>query len=77
MVAVRVVRASGHSPRHAAPLAALGWVHAAKLDEPRGRWVLWADEDELERLSRLRTCPKTWDNQPLLKELTIPKERGR
>jgi DNA invertase Pin-like site-specific DNA recombinase len=55
----------------------VGWVHARKLDEPRGRWVLWADEDELERLSRLRTCPKTWDNQPLLKELTIPKERGR
>ena len=55
----------------------VGWVHARKLDEPRGRWVLWADADELERLSRLRNCPKTWDNQPLLKELTVPKERGQ
>jgi DNA invertase Pin-like site-specific DNA recombinase len=55
----------------------VGWVHSRKLDEPRGRWVLWADGAELERLSRLRNCPKTWDNQPLLKELTIPKERGQ
>jgi DNA invertase Pin-like site-specific DNA recombinase len=55
----------------------VGWIHGRKLDEPRGRWVLWADAEELERLRRLRTCPKTWDNQPLLKELTIPKDRGQ
>ena len=48
-----------------------------KLDEPRGRWILWADAAELEPLRRLRNCPRTWDNQPLLKELTIPKERGQ
>ena len=55
----------------------VGWIHGRKLDEARGRWVLWADAEELERLRRLRNCPKTWDNQPLLKELTIPKERGQ
>jgi DNA invertase Pin-like site-specific DNA recombinase len=53
----------------------VGWVHSRKLNEPRGRWILWADGDEMERLRRLRSCPKTWDNQPLLKELTIPRER--
>lgn len=55
----------------------VGWLHGRKLDEPRGRWVLWADAEELDRLRRLRNCPKTWDNQPLLKELTIPKDRGQ
>jgi hypothetical protein len=53
----------------------VGWIHARKRDEPRGRWILWADADELERLRRLRSCPRTWDNQPLVRELIIPKPR--
>jgi hypothetical protein len=53
----------------------VGWIHARKRDEPRGRWILWADPSELERLRRLRSCPRTWDNQPLLGELIIPKPR--
>jgi len=53
----------------------VGWIHSRKRDEPRGRWILWADDDELERLKRLRSCPRTWDNQPLLGELIIPKSR--
>ena len=51
----------------------VGWIHARKRDEPRGRWILWADAAELERLRRLRSCPRTWDNQPLVRELIIPK----
>lgn len=53
----------------------VGWIHARKRDEPRGRWILWADSAELERLRRLRSCPRTWDNQPLVRELIIPKPR--
>jgi DNA invertase Pin-like site-specific DNA recombinase len=53
----------------------VGWIHGRKRDEPRGRWILWADADELERLRRLRTCPRTWDNQPLVRQLIIPKAR--
>jgi hypothetical protein len=32
----------------------VGWVRARKLDEPRGRWAVYADADELGRLHRLR-----------------------
>jgi hypothetical protein len=53
----------------------VGWAHARKRDEPRGRWILWADAAKLERLSRLRSCPRTWDNQPLVRELIVPKPR--
>lgn len=53
----------------------VGWVHGRKHDEPRGRWILWADADELERLRQLRSCPRTWDNQPLVRQLIIPKSR--
>ena len=53
----------------------VGWIHARKREEPRGRWILWADAAELERLRRLRSCPRTWDNQPLVRELIIPKPR--
>jgi hypothetical protein len=53
----------------------VGWVHARKRDEPRGRWILRADASELERLRRLRSCPRTWDNQPLVAELIVPRPR--
>jgi DNA invertase Pin-like site-specific DNA recombinase len=53
----------------------VGWVHARKLPTPGGHWAIWADADELERMSRLRTCPRGWSDEPLLAQLTKPKAR--
>jgi hypothetical protein len=53
-----------------------GWVHARQLPGAQGRWILWADEEELERLKRLRTCPHTWCEQPLFHQLITPKPRA-
>ena len=54
----------------------VGWVQARKLPTPGGHWVIWADADELERMARLRTCPRGWSDEPVLAELTKPKARG-
>jgi DNA invertase Pin-like site-specific DNA recombinase len=54
-----------------------GWVHARQLPVAGGRWILWADQDELHRLKRLRTCPKTWHNKPQAANLTQPKPRPK
>jgi DNA invertase Pin-like site-specific DNA recombinase len=59
-----------HRRRH------VGWVHARKGADSRGRWILWADADELNRLRQLRACPRTWDNQPLVRQLIIPRSRA-
>jgi DNA invertase Pin-like site-specific DNA recombinase len=53
----------------------VGWVHARKLSTPGGHWVIWADADELERMARLRTCPRGWSEEPVLAQLTKPKAR--
>lgn len=53
----------------------VGWVHARKLPTPGGQWALWADADELDRLARLRTCPRGWSDEPVLAQLTKPKVR--
>jgi DNA invertase Pin-like site-specific DNA recombinase len=50
-----------------------GWVNAKRLDIGQGRWILWADDQELDRLRRLRACPKSWHNQPQAAELTRPR----
>jgi len=52
-----------------------GWVHARQLSGPQGRWILWADSDELERLRRLRNCCRSWSNRPQAAELATPKPR--
>jgi hypothetical protein len=52
-----------------------GWVHARQLPVARGRWILWADAEELDRLRRLRRCPRSWWNQPQAAALTQPKPR--
>lgn len=43
-----------------------GWLHARQLDGKQGRWILWADSNELERFKRLRARkPQQWtDEQP-------------
>ncbi len=53
----------------------VGWVHARKLPTPGGHWAIWADADELDRLARLRSCPRGWSDEPVLAELTRPKAR--
>jgi DNA invertase Pin-like site-specific DNA recombinase len=54
----------------------VGWVHARKLSTPGGHWVIWADADELDRMTRLRTCPRGWSDEPVLAQLTTPKARA-
>jgi DNA invertase Pin-like site-specific DNA recombinase len=51
----------------------VGWVGARKLATPGGHWAIWADADELDRMARLRTCPRGWSDEPVLAELTKPK----
>jgi DNA invertase Pin-like site-specific DNA recombinase len=53
----------------------VGWVHARKLPTPRGQWVIWADADERERMTRIRTCPRGWSDENILAQLTNPKAR--
>lgn len=50
-----------------------GWVNAKRLDIGQGRWILWADDEELDRLRRLRACPRSWHNQPQADDLTRPR----
>lgn len=59
------------------PLATLhrwrrvGWVNARKVAEARGRWALYADAAELNRLRRLRDAPRG-SSQPYPNELITP-----
>jgi hypothetical protein len=53
----------------------VGWVHARKLPTPGGHWVIWADADELDRMGRIRTCPRGWSNEQMFAQLTNPKAR--
>jgi DNA invertase Pin-like site-specific DNA recombinase len=53
-----------------------GWVQARKVHGATGSyWALWADEDELERLTGLHASRRSWDQKPLLAELITPKQR--
>lgn len=55
-----------------------GWVEARQLPGPRGqnRWILWADPLEVQRLRKLRACPRSWSDQPFSPELTTPRRRA-
>lgn len=50
----------------------VGWVNARKITAARGRWALYADEAELNRLRRLRDEPRGCP-QPYPTELITPK----
>ena len=52
-----------------------GWVHARKLPGECGRWIMWADAEELDRLVRLRDNRSRPDRR-YPAELTTPKQRG-
>jgi DNA invertase Pin-like site-specific DNA recombinase len=53
----------------------VGWVDARKLPTPGGHWVIWADADELDRMTQLRTCPRDWSNGHIIAQLSKPKAR--
>ena len=53
----------------------VGWVQARKLPTPGGHWVIWADADELDRMTRLRTCPRGWSDEHIYAQLIKPKAR--
>jgi hypothetical protein len=52
-----------------------GWTHCRRLPGVQGRWIIWADEDEITRLRQLRALLGTWSDEPLPPELTTPKGR--
>jgi hypothetical protein len=51
----------------------LGWVHSRKVPVASGRWALWADADELERLRTLRAYQRKWPEPHYPQALTTPK----
>jgi DNA invertase Pin-like site-specific DNA recombinase len=50
-----------------------GWIRGRKSPGAGGRWILWADAEELERLRRLRAYRRTWPDETYPAELTTPK----
>ena len=52
-----------------------GWLHARQLSGAQGRWLVWADQDELNRLQRLRAFSRSRADQPFPKEMTTPKAK--
>jgi hypothetical protein len=53
-----------------------GWVHAWKVRGANGGyWAVWADGEELDRLTRLHGCKRSWEQKPLLAGLITPKQR--
>jgi DNA invertase Pin-like site-specific DNA recombinase len=53
----------------------LGWVHSRKVEVSGGRWAIWADDDELERLGQLRAHNRKWPEPGYPAALTRPKAR--
>jgi hypothetical protein len=51
----------------------LGWVYSRKVTVASGRWVIWADAEELERLRQLRAYKRTWHEPRYPQALTTPK----
>jgi len=52
-----------------------GWVQGRQLPGACGRWIVWADADELGRLRRLRARSRSWSEDPPAEDLTTPKTR--
>ncbi len=52
----------------------VGWVSSRKVTAAGGRWAIYADDDELLRLRRLRDSRRGWP-QPYPIELTTPKPK--
>jgi len=54
-----------------------GWIHSRKVAVASGRWAVWADGDELERLRRLRVQKRKWPQPYYPVALTTPKHREK
>ncbi len=52
----------------------VGWITSRKVIAAGGRWAIYADAEELQRLRALRAAPRGWP-QPYPAELTIPKRK--
>lgn len=50
-----------------------GWIRGRKSPGVGGRWMLWANAEELDRLRRLRAYRRTWPDETYPAELTTPK----
>jgi DNA invertase Pin-like site-specific DNA recombinase len=50
-----------------------GWIRGRKSLGAGGRWIVWADAEELERLRRLRAYRRTWPDETYPAELTTPR----
>jgi hypothetical protein len=53
----------------------LGWVHSRKVAMAAGRWAIWADDNELARLRRLRASTRQWPAPRDPAALTTPTPR--
>jgi DNA invertase Pin-like site-specific DNA recombinase len=53
-----------------------GWVRARKSSEVGGCWILWADQEELGRLRRLRAWRRTAHQRRHPPELTTPRPQN-
>ena len=53
----------------------LGWVHSRKVAVAAGRWAIWADDNELARLRRLRAYKRQWPAPRYPAALTTPTPR--
>ena len=53
----------------------VGWVSSRKVTAAGGRWAIYADAVELDRLRRLRNAPRGWP-QPYPTELITPKRKA-
>lgn len=56
-----------------------GWIHGRQLCGPRSRWVLWIDDEELDRLRRLAAHPRDFSrhDRQYPDELITPKPRSK
>jgi DNA invertase Pin-like site-specific DNA recombinase len=52
-----------------------GWLRGRQLPGANGRWIVWADRSELQRLRRLRSYELKNRGRKAPAKLTIPKER--
>jgi DNA-binding transcriptional MerR regulator len=52
----------------------VGWLTSRKVADAGNRWAIFADADELNRLTQLRQAPRGWPN-PYPLELITPKSK--